>query len=231
MLPPDLEALWQHYLNEEKHGVRKRALSLLDRFIAALLIQPPSLWGAWAMQITATIVDDSGDVPVRFPFFRRVLLPLLVEGVNNQRPSCARWLAAFVPMLHHSLPTGLPPELESRVGLLREALRIKPNDSQALEQIIVSEASSLGYSLHELPSGVLYGLNGATPEQCDALLDQLYEFEMDLHRSGESDRYQELVNACRFHYQTYRQYLTTHHESMSYERYLQLGSLESKENT
>ena len=224
MLPPDLEVTWQRYLEEEKNGVRTEALRQLDRFVDALLTQPPSLRRSWAMHIAATLVDEGIDVPVRFPLFRRVLLPVLVEGVNRHGPGCARWLAAFESMLYHSLPTGLPPELESRTGLLREAIRLDPSDQRALEQLIASEASYFNYTLHELPTGVLYGHNGATLEQCEKLLDGLKEFETHVHQSEQALQYQELVNECRFHYQAYRQYLMTNRETTSYERYLQTYS-------
>jgi hypothetical protein len=224
MLPPDLEVTWQRYLEEEKNGVRTEALRLLDRFVGALLTQAPSLRRSWAMHIAATIVDEGIDLPVRFPLFRRVLLPVLVDGVNRHESGCARWLAAFESMLYHSLPTGLSPELESRTGLLREAIRLDPSDKRALEQLIASEASYLDYTLHELPTGVLYGRNGATLEQCEKLLDGLGEFESHIHQSGQTYQYQELVNECRLHYQAYRQYLTTNREEASYEQYFQTYS-------
>ena len=224
MLPPDIEVTWQRYLKEERNGVRTEALRLLNRFIGALLSQAPSLRHSWTMHIAATIVDERIDLPVRFPLFRRVLRPILVEGVNQHEPGCARWLAAFDSMLYHSLPTGLPPELESRTGLLREAIRLDPCDKQALEQLVASEASYLSYTLHELHTGVLYGHNSATSEQCEKLLNGLSEFETHLHQSGQIGRYPELVNECRFHYQAYRQYLMINRRETSYERYLQTYS-------
>lgn len=203
---------------------------MLDRFITVLLTQDPPLWRGWATHVAAEVADGGSDLPVRFPLFQRVLLPVLIEGVRQRQPGRARWLAGFENLLCHSLPTGLPPELESRVGLLREAVDLDPNDGRALDQLIVSEALSFEYSLHELPVGVLFGQNGATPEQCDALLGQLGEFESHLYRSGKVDRYQELVNTCRFHYQAYRQYLTTRDEGMSYEHFLRIQGLR-KSNT
>ena len=221
MLPPDLEAMWQRYLEEEKHGVRPEALRLLALFLDALSTQAPSLQRAWVMQLMAIIVDEDNDLPVRFPLFRRLLLPILVEGVNTHQPGHARWLAAFESMLYHSLPTGLPPELESRAGLLQEAVRLDPSDQRSLEKLLLSKASYFDYTLHELPSGVLYHQNGATPEQCETLLEQLGRFEICVCRSGQTGRYQELINECRFHYQAYRQYLMAHREKTSFELYLQ----------
>ncbi|GGO41407.1 hypothetical protein [Deinococcus humi] len=221
MLPADLEAMWQRYREEEQRGVRTEALRLLDRFLHAFPTQALSFQRAWVRQTMASIVDEGDNVPVRFPLFRRVLLPILVEGVNTHQPGCARWLAAFGSMLVSSRPTGLSPELESHAGLLREAVRLDPSDQRSLEQLLACDAEYFAYTLHELPTGVLSGLHGATREQCDVLLDRLEEFETHLHRSEQAAKYQELVNEGRFHYRAYRQYLMTRPEGMSYARYLQ----------
>ncbi|MFC4455273.1 hypothetical protein [Deinococcus sonorensis] len=220
MLPPDLESVWQRYLLVERSGVRSEALRLLERFIDGLVLQDQQVQRAWTTHVIADIVDNGQEIPVRFPLFRRVFLPFLIDGLHHQRPGCARWLAAFESFLTQASPPGLPPELSLRAALLRKALCIDPHDYRAQAQLLNSEAEYFAYTLHELPGGVLFGLNGATPEECDALLERLSEFERLNPHAERSDQTQALIDECRFHYHAYRRYLTSSSEGMTYEQFL-----------
>ena len=64
----------------------------------------------------------------------------------------------------------------------------------------------IGYALHELPAGVLWGPHGATAEQCAELLDGLDEFASVCDRLGLSD-HTEFIDGCRWHFEHYAHYL------------------------
>ncbi|WP_424950912.1 hypothetical protein [Deinococcus sp.] len=221
MLRADLEEGWLSYLNAGARGRRRDALRLLDTFIDNLLEEEPQVWEAWAIQLVTATADDGMDIPVHFPLLHRVLYPLLRAGVERHEPHYARWLAHFASSLHRLTPGGLPPELGSRVGLLREAVRLNPQDQLARRQLVAEEATYLRYTLHELPSGVLYGMNGATPEQCDELSDHLSDFRQLLQTDEEDRKYAQLIEECQFHYTTYRDYLKIRQSDMSYRQYIE----------
>lgn len=219
-LPAGITKNWKQYIHEERSGVRREALTLLDTFIKALLQEPPALWKNWALALAVAIVDEGQDIPVRMPLFRQVLLPSLVESVLKETPGAARWLAHFDQLLYHCHPTGLPPHLESKNGLLIEAVRVHGHDKRSLTELVSVEADYFEFTLHELPSGVLYGMNGATPEQCKRLLEAVDEFEQLARQSGKGSDYAELISECRYHYTKYGQYCAQHDKEMSYAEFL-----------
>lgn len=220
MLDERLQNLWDAYLVAERDRVRQSMMLALDRFIDALLESPPDLWKAWAKQLAEAVSDRGAETLVRFPLFRRVLLPALAEGVRQQEPHCARWLASFEALLLHSPTPSLPPHLRTAVGLLNEALRLNPADTRARKGLIQRHAWLLEYSLHELPDGVLYGPNAASLKECEELLSLLHEFKHHVALTNQQERYAELLEECEYHYPAYARYLQTRQDGEGYELFL-----------
>src|SRR5262245_26655967 len=179
----------------------------LDRFIDRLLARHPEEWKNWAKETAAAVADRGADVPVRFPLFRRVLLPALADGVQRREPGCARWLAHFESLLVNSKTSELPAHLRTAVGLLQEAIRADPQDDPRRRRSVHRWAGYPASTLHELPAGVLYGSDGATEQQCDELLALLAEFREHVRLTGQSGDYAELAAECDLHYVSYRDYL------------------------
>jgi hypothetical protein len=216
-----VQDLWSAYLAAEADRIRHVMTAALERFIDALLARPEAEWHAWAKRCAASISDEGTDIPVRFPLFCRVLLPALAAGVSHGEPGCARWLARQESLLFHSDRSLLAPETQTAVGLLREALRIDPSDSIARRRLVERHASYLDYTLHELPAGVLFGADGATPDECDELMGLLDEFRGHLRVLGTQTKYEELIGDCELHYRAYAEYVRSGCPEGSYERFLE----------
>ncbi|MGK7311786.1 MAG: hypothetical protein ACN0LA_06055 [Candidatus Longimicrobiales bacterium M2_2A_002] len=218
-LTPELELLWRDYQKAEEDRIRSETLERLDVFISRLLAEPPALWRKWALDLAESISDAGNELIIRFPLFRHVLLPALVEGVTEKRAGCARWLAHFEQLLLKSDASPLPSELRTAHGLLQEALRVDSNDKLARQRLVERHARYLDYTLHELPAGVLYGHDGATAEECVELQAFLSEFRTHLEFLGLIERYQDLLAACEFHFTAYHRYLVAG-TGDSYENFL-----------
>ena len=76
----------------------------------------------------------------------------------------------------------------------------------------------LEYTLHELPAGVLYGVGGATEEQCAELMQATYELEKLAAARGVD--LSMLVAACRWHYERYPHYLGRRRHFANYADYM-----------
>jgi hypothetical protein len=81
-------------------------------------------------------------------------------------------------------------------------------------------AERLRFALHELPAGVLYGMDGATPGQCLELEQEAEEFARLTADDGPGPAYESLVRRCRFHFSAYRDFLLRRGEYGSYPEYL-----------
>jgi len=220
MLDSRPQELWESYLAAERDRIRAVMMPALDRFVDALLESPTDIWKPWAKTIAAHISDRSVDIPMRFPLFRRVILPALAEGVLRHEPGCARWLASFESLIVNSNDVPLAPELRTSAGLLAEAVRLDPKDDIARRRLIERHASYLEYTLHELPTGVLYGADGASPDECQELLSLLREFKTHVKLTHQEQHYSDLIRECEFHYAAYAAYLRGGPPYEGYERYL-----------
>ena len=207
MLPDETANLWTEYLRAERDGLRAVAMERLAQLIDRLLREGADAWHTWALETAASVSDNGADIPVRFPLFERVLLPALADGAKRGTPGCARWLAHLDQALHQADLSLLPQHLRTAEGLLEEAVRLDPEDHLARRRLVERRASYLGYTLHELPTGVLYGKDGATIPECQELLQLLAEFRGHVAMLDEVDGYSALIDKCTEHYHGYLDYL------------------------
>jgi hypothetical protein len=222
MLTDRQRALWNAYLAEEARAPRGERLRALDSFLQVLVESSPEDWFPWALSVAEGVVDGGDDLIIRQPLFRRAVFPALLAGLRDRVPGCARWLAGLAPQLYRckDCVRELPEAERSEVGLLRAAVRHEPSDRASRRRLIAALADRLRSSLHELPSGVLFGMDGATVEECGWLLEELEEFQAQVDHEGCAEEYQDLIRDCRLHFHTYRLYLTDRDGARSYAEYL-----------
>jgi hypothetical protein len=77
----------------------------------------------------------------------------------------------------------------------------------------------IDYAVHELPSGVLWGPDAATPAQCAEMLSDLDAFAHVCARLGLDD-HTEYIEACRWHFDHYPHYLGRRRHFVDYETYI-----------
>jgi hypothetical protein len=123
MSDPDVGRMWADYLQAERDHVKETRTKALELLVAKMTEQPEEARNLWARELARQVVDDKRQLPVRFPLFRNILLPALIEGILTQRAGCARWLANFESLLIHSEKEAirLPESLRNPVALLQEA--------------------------------------------------------------------------------------------------------------
>lgn len=221
MLTPEQSVRWDEYLRAEARAPRGEKLAALAAFLDALPAGSAD-WHPWARDLARRVVDEGADLVVRTPLFEGAVFPALLAGLRAGRPGCARWLAGLAPHVARSEACRgrLPPGEQSELGLLRAAVRQDPDDGASRQRLIEIIADRLRYSLHELPVGVLFGTDGATPEECLELERELDEFCELLAGAAGGPDYRELVAACRLHFPAYRDYLFNRAAYRSYEDYL-----------
>lgn len=83
---------------------------------------------------------------------------------------------------------------------------------------VVRAVDWLSYAVHELPAGVLDGPNGATPDACREMLEDLEGFERLCTRLDLKD-HAKFLEGCRWHFEHYPHYLARRRHFASYEAY------------
>lgn len=76
----------------------------------------------------------------------------------------------------------------------------------------------LEYSIHEVPSGILYDANGATIDNLLEMLQDVDKFERLSNRLGINN--EQLINDCRILYSAYKEYLQDRTSYKNFEDYL-----------
>jgi hypothetical protein len=76
----------------------------------------------------------------------------------------------------------------------------------------------LEYTLHELPTGVLYGTDSADIADCQQLMAETYRLESLATALGID--LSDFITACRWHYEHYAHYLGRHRHFGNYARYM-----------
>jgi hypothetical protein len=74
-------------------------------------------------------------------------------------------------------------------------------------------------AIHELPAGVLWGADAASPEQCADMMEGLAEFERLCVRLGLSD-HSEFIEGCRWHLEHYPHYVGRRRHFIDYATYV-----------
>jgi hypothetical protein len=217
------KSLWQQYIQLEEQNLRKDALEVLDQFIGILLGYPKPERDNWVRTICRLVSDEGIHIPIRYPLFGKVICPYLVQAYHRQEPSAARWLAYFHEWFYASNPCAdsLGKADFSQINMLREAFAHDPNDSLARKRLIHEMARNFDYAIHEVPSGVLCGIDGASIEDCEAMLKDLQTFRRLIELEGEDSRYAERMRTWEFHFQEYANYLANRNKYKNYADYLE----------
>jgi hypothetical protein len=221
MLTDHQRKLWGVYEAAEGRAPRAEKLRALNAFLDVLVTSPPTHWFPWARSIAQQVVDDGVDFVIRQPLFERAVFPALLAGYQARLPGSARWLAGLSQHLLRSprCREQLPPEA-SELGLLWAAVTHEPGDRRSRLRLIDKIANRLCYAIHEVPAGVLYGVDGASPEQCKELEKELEDFCRLISLECMDERYAELIRNCRLHFRCYREYLLNREKYRSYAGYL-----------
>jgi hypothetical protein len=90
----------------------------------------------------------------------------------------------------------------SSIETIKKGLLTDPNDIDLLKPLEAHISNYIDYSLHELPSGVLYGTNGATIEQCDELLEDIEEYKCICTKLSIDKT--DLITKAEFYYSSYK---------------------------
>lgn len=222
MLPHNCEALWQAYLASEKVRVRTQSTAALRAFIDDFKNESTTIREQWACAIAESVVDKGKDIPVRMPLFREIMFPVLLSGFEKGEGRYARWLAGFAQLLYNSPDCldRLPETSQSEHGLLLRAVERDSADILSKQRLLRILRARFEYALHELPAGVLYGADGATPAQCEEMDEELRFFEALSTECGAQTEDKELIEEARFHIGGYRTYLLTRASDDTYESFL-----------
>jgi len=206
-MPTDLTETWEAYCRADRRGIRREYLDALETFLKALESSDTETRSAWVAEFVRLRFDENQDLPLRGPLLERAVFPYLVSEYNVGSAAAALILVDLRASSlgnHRCWRSADSPG--NGVELMTEAYRRNPTCDEIRKKLVKRHMFYLSYTLHELPTGVLYGCDGADKEQCKELLEFVQEIR-GLLTEEEGKAYKQTLSRAEFHYRMYREYL------------------------
>jgi hypothetical protein len=162
-------------------------------------------------------------ITIRQPLFLNVFYPTLTTEIDKNDIDAIKSLIRLFE--YYGNYQNLTSDNRFSVWqLLEQGLRLSPNDTELLKQYEEKQRDYFEYTLHELPTGVLYGSDGATIEQCEELLNDLAKYKVVCDKLKVDN--EELITECKFYYSSYKDYLTIYKNYGGFGDYLDKNQIE-----
>ncbi|GCE09491.1 hypothetical protein [Dictyobacter aurantiacus] len=166
----------------------------------------------------------SHQASIRMPLFAQVIYPVLAREIESGNAQAIKVLLEHTQSLIDYNRMKKIRNGYTNQTLIDRYLQYDPNDRDVLLKKHAYLDNVLYYALHELPSGVLYGISGATLDECQELLADLSEYTMicqKLQLDCEAD-----IQYYAAHLHGYRDYHLHRHLYKNYADYIQQHQLE-----
>ncbi len=160
------EQLYHEFL-DKRHLDKERAPLALAEFIASF--EDEQAKGEWVREFL-----NRGDYghKIRHEIYRDLIFPLLLCGFRDEDSWAIYQLSRTIQNVYDVKEFWKEIGCATKLDLLEKSYFLAPSDEvrrELLQQLI----QWFDYCQHEWPSGILFGNDGASPEQCQQLLDEI----------------------------------------------------------
>lgn len=185
----------------------KKALALGKRAEAAAALKPFiesfSSLEEKAVWAKAYLEHEPIGHKIRHEIYEHVIFPVLLDGYQRSEPWSVLWLARTIQNLYQCHPLWMQIGGKTDYALLKELVVLCPDNDEARRSLLSRQIAFFRYCVHEWPTGILQGQNGATIEECQEILEEVgYAREID-----KDCLYEEFLNDFEAKLHEYRQRL------------------------
>ncbi len=161
---------YNEFLEYQDKGLKKQAGKSVRMFISTF--QNEDEIKEWVLQYLPSLTTNRSS-RIRHEIFHELVYPVLKAGYVDNDFVSTLWLGKLIQNVYQA--TRLHEELSwvSELQLFRKCYEQKPEDDEARLLCLKTLVDWLEYSEHEWPSGILYGNDGATLEQCGEILREI----------------------------------------------------------
>jgi hypothetical protein len=176
-------ALYEGYFTLLAEGRRKDAGVMLDAFLRSFNTSEEREQWTHAFLKTHTY-----GATVRHEIYAEIIFPVLLAGSKRNDAWSLYWLAGTSQNLYRARGLHEQIRFKGEIGPLKDAYTIDRTSIEVREALLKSLLDYFRHAGHEWPAGILWGMNGATLDQCD----EIRVFSVRLESGGDSQR---VVNA------------------------------------
>lgn len=179
-----------------------------------------------------SFIDAHLSIPIIKPFIQKLLIPAVYRDICHHKFESLK-------SLFERIPSEVINTDRDYIFLLEEATKFQYSTTQLADMVLVNDpnhtatlqyvysvlARILSFSIHEIPAGVLCGMNGADLMQITYLKKDLQKFR-ELSDKLNHDHDKEFIQYCDTMYSAYADYLEHRNQYENFEIYLVRHNIE-----
>lgn len=161
----------EHYQNFKSlidRGLRTEAASELKLFVESFGdLQERRIWTRWFLE------HEQLGHTIRHELYEAVVFPALFAGYEERDPWSILWLARTCQNLYRARELWRQIGFKTDYEFLKELVQLEPTNDDAKAALLERQIQWFRYTEHEWPAGILYGNDGASSTECDAILSEV----------------------------------------------------------
>jgi hypothetical protein len=175
-------APYETYLSLLAEGRRKAAGATLAAFLQSFNTSEER--EQWTRTFLTTHIYGER---VRHEIYAELIFPVLLAGSKRNDVWSLYWLAGTSQNLYRARELHEQVNFKGEIGFLKEAYAINHRSSEVREALLNSLLDYFRHASHEWPAGILWGMNGATLDQCDEIMSEVkFARQLDHERAHTS---------------------------------------------
>ena len=157
---------YQEFRELEEKGLKKQASKALRDFISSF--ENGKEKEGWVWEYLPKLQANK-HLRIRHEIFHELVYPTLKAGYEKSDFDSTLWLGKLAQNIYQAQQLHEELDWVSEFDLYKKCYEIDPRNDEVRLLLLKTIVSWLEYSEHEWPSGILYGNDGATIEQCDEI--------------------------------------------------------------
>lgn len=157
---------YREFKDLEEKGLKKLASKALRAFISSFKNGQEKEEWVWEY---LPKLQANRHSRIRHEIFHELVYPILKAGYKNHDFASTLWLGKLAQNIYQAQQLHEELDWVSELSLYKKSHEIDPGNDEARLLLLKAIVSWFEYSEHEWPSGILYGNDGATIEQCDEI--------------------------------------------------------------
>jgi hypothetical protein len=161
---------FNEYLYYKNKGIKPKAKEYILKFINSFENYEEK--ESWTLENLSKLKQDSNG-RLRNELFEEIIFPVLFNGYKNKNVSLMIWLVKLWQNYYQNKRIWEKINYKTCLEIIKECYEIEPNNNDVIDIYLELEISWIAYSKHEWPSGILFGNDGATKEECNIILEEI----------------------------------------------------------
>lgn len=154
-------SLFDRHQNARARGLKQEAAELLQAFVASFTSAGER--EAWTRDYLANRTDDG---KLSHVLFEQIIFPVLREGYRRSDPWCLLSLARCAQNLYSAKALWAEVDYKTPIRFIETIVDADPGHAEARQRLLEHLIDGFKYSEHEWPAGILFGMDGASTDEC-----------------------------------------------------------------